>query len=116
MRVHVRMRAMRIGAIAAAWNLRLANRATARILGPFLITRPVAPINVMALCFDPEGLRPAIANWDDLAPTLLARLHSELRQAPQNEALRALRLRIESFPGVPAAAARHSRAISRSTT
>ena len=88
-----------------AWNLRLANRATARTLGPFLSTRPVAPINVMALCFDPEGLRPAIANWDDLAPTLLARLHSELRQAPQNEALRALRLRIESFPGVPAAAA-----------
>jgi transcriptional regulator with XRE-family HTH domain len=83
------------------WTLRLANRATARVLGPFFATPPVPPINVMTLCFDPEGLRPAILDWDALAPVLLARVRSELRQAPGNDALRALLLRLERFPGLP---------------
>lgn len=60
------------------WNVLLTNQAAPRFFNCFidLFARP-APRNMLHLMFDPQGLRPYIANWEALARTLIQRVHRE---------------------------------------
>jgi len=60
------------------WNVLLANEAAPRFFNCFIdmSTRP-SPRNMLHLMFDPEGMRPFIANWEALAQALIQRVHRE---------------------------------------
>ena len=60
------------------WNVPMTNTASPRFFGHFIdmATRP-RPRNLLHLMFDPAGLRPFIANWDSVAPSLIQRVQRE---------------------------------------
>jgi transcriptional regulator with XRE-family HTH domain len=60
------------------WNVRLANSAAPRFFNLFvdLEARP-KPRNLLHLMFDPAGMRPFIANWEEVAQTLIQRIYRE---------------------------------------
>jgi transcriptional regulator with XRE-family HTH domain len=61
-----------------------------------------ANINTVETVFDPEGMRPFLVNWEEVARALLNRVHRE-DQARERDAEKAKLLeRILRFPGVPA--------------
>ncbi len=58
------------------------------------------PINGIRTVFHPDGLRPFIANWDEMAECMLQSLQREIA-ATGSEAVVALREELLSYPGVP---------------
>jgi len=80
------------------WNLRLQNRAATMALGMFAdVVTP--PINVMRELF--AGMRPFVANWDEIAPVMLQRVHREAL-ANGDPGSRALLDAILAMDGIPA--------------
>lgn len=66
------------------WNVLMSNtgagRLTAFLLGPERAAAMGAgrrPLNLLRMLFDPDGLRPLVANWDEVATILLRRLEHE---------------------------------------
>jgi transcriptional regulator with XRE-family HTH domain len=84
------------------WNVLGANSAAGAFFGWLLGGREVEqPPNVIRLIFDPEGIRPHVANWDAAGEALLQRVHREaVGGVPDHETL-ALLERALSYPGVP---------------
>jgi transcriptional regulator with XRE-family HTH domain len=83
------------------WNLVMANAAYLRTLA--LLLGEAAPrglpayevlaeprLNVLRALFDPAGLRPHIANWDDVARDLVARVRREAANEGDPESTRLL--------------------------
>jgi transcriptional regulator with XRE-family HTH domain len=90
------------------WNLVLQNNAALRFFGllgdPAVIwprTCPDGRPNVMRLTFHPEGLRPYIANWAQLGPSMLNRLRREAAMLSGPHGLNALIEELLSYPGIP---------------
>jgi len=84
----------------ASYEVRDLNRASKNLFGSLLGRTPTAP-NLLALLFDPEGLRPFVVGWDALAERLLSRLRREMWMAPRDARLAQLSSRLLAFPGVP---------------
>jgi transcriptional regulator with XRE-family HTH domain len=84
------------------WNVLSTNAAAGGFFGWLLGGREIeAPPNVIRLIFDPDGLRPHVANWDDAAEALLQRVHREaVGGVPDHETI-ALLERVLTYPGVP---------------
>ncbi len=85
------------------WNLLLTNRGAERFFGQLLPPAPPAgpPPNVVRLMFDPAGLRPFVANWEEAAGALIRRVHREaLGGVPDDETLRLLE-EVLAYPDVP---------------
>ncbi len=84
------------------WNLRKMNRAAARLLGVFLGAEQLAllgsPVNILRLVLSPDLLRPYIANWEELAPLLIARMRREASGPVPDEEAEAL---LEELLGLP---------------
>jgi transcriptional regulator with XRE-family HTH domain len=66
------------------WNLLLTNQGSARLLNTFIDPNKLqalfcveGKINLMRVVFDPKGLRPFIANWEEVARHLLQRTYCE---------------------------------------
>jgi transcriptional regulator with XRE-family HTH domain len=60
------------------WNVLTANDAAPRFFNCFIdMAARKTPRNILHLMFDPAGMRPFIANWDQLAPGLLRRVARE---------------------------------------
>jgi transcriptional regulator with XRE-family HTH domain len=60
------------------WNVLLTNDAAPRFFNCFIdMSRRPSPRNMLRLMFDPNGMRPFIANWEALAKTLIQRVHRE---------------------------------------
>lgn len=84
------------------WNMQMQNHAAAALL-PHFVADPsafVPPINVMRMVFHPAGLRPFIVNWNELASSLVQRLHAEA-VLTTDEGLHALLDELLSAEGVP---------------
>ena len=78
------------------------NDAAARFFAMLLGERATAgPANVLRLMFHPAGLRPAVVNWEAVAPALVQRLHREAVGGVLDEATRKLLDEILRYPGVP---------------
>ena len=66
------------------WNLLLANQSANRLLNAFIDPAKLqsrfcvdGKVNLMRVTFDPQGLRPFIANWQEVAAHLLQRVYCE---------------------------------------
>jgi transcriptional regulator with XRE-family HTH domain len=89
------------------WNLLLANQGATRLLNTFIDPDKLqtlfcvdGKINLMRVTFDPQGLRPFIANWEELAGCLLQRLYREANSSIESEQSALLFDDLISFPGV----------------
>lgn len=73
-----------------AWNLVQANPAALRMVAmlgdPMQIWQQVCPDgrpNILKLTFHPQGMRPHLVNFDEIAPFMLARTQQEALEHPQ---------------------------------
>lgn len=86
-----------------AWNLVMSNRAAPRLFdllgGLEPMSARVGGANLLRLTLHPEGLRPFIANFEEMAVPLLART---AREAAEHPALDALLQEVLRYPGLPA--------------
>jgi transcriptional regulator with XRE-family HTH domain len=81
------------------------NRAANAIFSRF-VADPTAlgsKLNMFSLVFDPQLMRPFIANWPSVARQMLARLHRESLQRGGDQRLAALAKRALTYPDVPEA-------------
>jgi len=51
--------------------------------------------------FDPDDMRPYVANWDEVAADVIRHLHAEVAAAPSDAKARALLDEALAYPGVP---------------
>lgn len=70
--------------VDAGWTVQLANQAATRMLAFLLGERfdPSVPVNFMKLPLHPQGARPYIVNWAEIAGALLHRLQREAMDSP----------------------------------
>lgn len=87
-----------------AWNVRGGNANAFALVERYAARPPGADgtLNALALCVDPEGLRPRIRNWGPFMVRLLTQFRLELARE-DDPALRALVERIEADPEFRAA-------------
>ena len=85
------------------WDIVETNGAAARFFALLLEGRAAHGAgNVLRLMFHPDGLRPAVENWDAVARSLVQRVHREALGGALDDAGRALLAEILDYPGVPA--------------
>jgi hypothetical protein len=83
------------------WNIVTTNDAMGRVVGLLLAGDAAAGApNAMRLCFHPQGLRPAIVNWEATAAALIQWLHRDLIRTGDAE-IRRLLDDLLAFPDVP---------------
>ncbi len=96
-----------------SWNLVMANRALPKLLdllgGGEAIAKRVGGMNLMRMTLHPEGLRPYIQNFDEIATHLLTRAAHE---AMDYRELDRLLSEVLKYPGLPA----RSKHVDRSTS
>jgi transcriptional regulator with XRE-family HTH domain len=88
------------------WNLLRSNQGATRLLNIFIDPDKLqalfcidGKINLMRVTFDPQGLRPFIANWEELAGYLLQRVHREANSSIESEQSALLFDELISYPG-----------------
>ena len=96
------------------WNLVMVNAPAATMMRLFLGMPAAAPIprdgsvNVLKLMLDPDGLRPCLANWEDVCADLLQWVQREaMGEGPGSEAT-ALLDELLALPGVAGASGQPS--------
>ncbi len=89
------------------WNLLLTNKGATRLLNTFIDPDKLqtlfcidGKINLMRVMFDPQGLRPFIANWEVCVGHLLQRVHREANSCIENEQYTLLFNELIIYPGV----------------
>ena len=83
------------------WDVLMANRAALRVNRFVMRGRASAHDNMIRQVFDPDDLRPAVANWEEVAGDLVRHLHDAVAAAPSDHAARALLDEALAYPGVP---------------
>jgi transcriptional regulator with XRE-family HTH domain len=84
------------------WDILAANEAAIR-MNQFLLGGRQSPHrNMLRHVFDPDDVRAALANWEEVAGDLLAHLHNLVAASPADEKARALLDEVLAYPGVPA--------------
>jgi transcriptional regulator with XRE-family HTH domain len=83
------------------WNVHLRNDAAPRFFNCFidLQKRPM-PRNLLHLMFDPEGLRPFIANWKEVAASLIQRVYRESVGRVVDQKTKELLEALQAYPEV----------------
>jgi transcriptional regulator with XRE-family HTH domain len=91
------------------WNLLLTNSGATRLLQTFIDLDQLqtrfqveGKINLMRVMFHPQGLRPFLVNWPDVAHHLLQRLQREAITAGESAPSTALLNELMGYPGVAA--------------
>jgi transcriptional regulator with XRE-family HTH domain len=85
------------------WNVLMTNEAAPRFFGRFIdLDAHPKPRNLLRLTFDPSGLRPFIANWEEASRGLLARVYRESVGRSLDGKTKALLVELMSFPDVKA--------------
>jgi len=84
------------------WDIVGANGAAARVNAFVMDGRANRHGNMILQFFDPEDLRPAVANWEDVAGDLLRHLHALVAAMPTDLAAKALLDQALRYPDVPA--------------
>jgi transcriptional regulator with XRE-family HTH domain len=83
------------------WNVHLRNDAAPRFFKCFidLEKRPM-PRNLLHLMFDPAGMRPFIANWEEVATSLIQRVYRESVGRVTDQKTKELLEALQSYPEV----------------
>jgi transcriptional regulator with XRE-family HTH domain len=85
------------------WNVLATNDATPRFFNSFIdMKKRTGPRNVLHLMFDPDGMRPHLADWEQLAPTLIQRITRESVGHFTDSKTRELITALLSYPGTKA--------------
>src|SRR5690606_34504125 len=84
------------------WDVLMANEAAARVNAFMLGGRPSAHANMVRQFFDPDDLRGAVANWEEVAGEMIRHLHDHVAATPTDHVAKALLDEALSRPGVPA--------------
>jgi transcriptional regulator with XRE-family HTH domain len=83
------------------WNVLMVNDAAPRFFNCFFdMAARSGPRNMLHLMFDPHGLRPFVANWPDVAKSLVQRVHRESIGRIVDEQTKALLAELLAYPGV----------------
>lgn len=82
------------------WDVLLTNRGCGRLFHFLRDGERVHP-NIMRQVFDPNAMRPFVANWEDVAGDLIRHLHDEVAAAPSDTKARELLDEVLAYPGVP---------------
>ncbi len=84
------------------WDIQMAN-AAATVMFAWLLggERSERPANVLRLMFDPDGLRPFVANWEQVGEALVQRVHREAIGGVPDARTAALLKEVLALPGVP---------------
>lgn len=83
------------------WNIRMANQAASRCTR-FLLDAEPNEQNMIRLVLHPDGLRPVLVNWEEIAEDLIRHLHNQIAASPTDERAKALLAEVLAYPGVPA--------------
>lgn len=96
-----------VSVVDRAWNVLMINRAMLRVFSlagdPTQLWQRVCgngPHNVLKMTFHPEGFRPYIVNFEEVAPVLLNRTRREAAACNSEPLLRLLD-EILAYPGIP---------------
>jgi transcriptional regulator with XRE-family HTH domain len=83
------------------WNVLMANESTPRFFNSFteLAVRK-SPRNILHLMFDPERMRPFIANWESVAKSLVERVYRESVGRVIDEKTKELLAALSAYPEV----------------
>jgi transcriptional regulator with XRE-family HTH domain len=85
------------------WNVVMANEAAPAFFNCFIdMKKRTGPRNLLHLMFDPDGMRPHIADWDQVAPALLQRIAREAVGRVTDSDSQALITALLAYPGVKA--------------
>jgi len=84
------------------WDVLMANEAALRVNGFVMHGRASAHANMIRQIFDPDDLRSAVDNWEEVAGDLIRHLHGEVAAAPSDATARELLEEVLAYPGVPA--------------
>lgn len=90
-------------AVDRLWNVVMSNEPHRRMLSRLLGVEPDQtdqPINLMRISFDPDGLRPFIVNWPEVARAMLSRIHREIAATRDDRAVTLLE-ELLLYPDVP---------------
>jgi transcriptional regulator with XRE-family HTH domain len=83
------------------WNVLMTNDSAPRFFGSFIdLARYARPRNLLRMMFDPQGLRPFVANWAEVAASLFQRIHREAVGGVLDATTRSLIEELLSFPDV----------------
>ena len=83
------------------WNVLMMNEAAPRFFNCFIdVAARQGPQNILHLLFDPEGMRPFVANWEDVARSLFERVHRESVGRVVDEKTKALVTALQAYPDV----------------
>ena len=83
------------------WNVLMANESTPRFFNSFTeLAVKKSPRNILHLMFDPERMRPFIANWESVAQSLFERVYRESVGRVVDEKTRELIAALLAYPDV----------------
>lgn len=83
------------------WNVLMTNEAAPRFFGCFIdMAARQGPRNMLHLMFDPQGMRPFVANWPDVARSLFERVYRESIGRVVDDKTRALLAELLAYPDV----------------
>lgn len=83
------------------WNILMENEAATRVNRFMLGGRDSRHSNMLRQFFDPEDLRGAVENWEEIASSMLRHLHNEVAAARPDPQAAALLQEMLAYPGVP---------------
>jgi transcriptional regulator with XRE-family HTH domain len=84
------------------WNVLMTNDAAPRFFNHFIdMAAREGPRNMLHLIFDPQGMRPFVDDWDNVARSLLQRVHRESVGHVVDGGTRALLDELLAYPEVP---------------
>jgi transcriptional regulator with XRE-family HTH domain len=84
------------------WNVLMTNDAAPRFFGCFIdMASRKGPRNMLHLIFDPQGMRPFVADWDAVSRSLLQRVHRESVGHVVDAGTRRLLDELLAYPDVP---------------
>src|SRR5271166_6092693 len=85
------------------WNVLMTNDSAPRFFNCFIdMAGRKSPRNLLHLMFDPEGMRPFIANWDAVAKSLIERVYRESVGRVLDEKTRELMAALLAYPDIKA--------------
>jgi transcriptional regulator with XRE-family HTH domain len=83
------------------WNVLMTNESAPRFFNCFInLSARKSPRNLLHLMFDPAGMRPFIANWEDVAKSLIQRVYRESVGRVIDEKTRELLAELLAYPDV----------------